>query len=433
MVLLLACRPTQKDPNLLLITLDTTRADHLGTYGYFRNTTPRIDALAPDALVFDRCLVPMAVTLPSHTSMMTGVYPTEHGLLANNRGATNQWVRAPLTTLASWLAEGGYRTGGFVSGAPLRAGSGIEEGFQTWSEPPVGTTVRRGDATTDEALGFIGSGKGPFFAWLHLFDAHGGSAPPDSVQFEADDALSRWTRERAFTPTLTRGGDHAVPVERILDRYDAEIRFMDDQIGRIIDHGRRRGWWANTLVVILGDHGEGLGQHGLSAHGHIWEEQLQAPFLLLGPGVAPGRWPEPVSSADLVPTLLGRLALGGEGPLLGQVSGSDLLSGRRDRPVFSMSSAKARRGHPKAVSLAEGSWRYIRESDGSEHLFDLAVDPFELADAVAAEPARIGAMGSLTRQIEDHQAARGRAFGAGGSEALPEQQADELRELGYVE
>jgi arylsulfatase A-like enzyme len=430
----LACgRPAPVGPNVLLVTLDTTRADHLGLYGYFRDTSPHLDALAADGVVFDQCLVPMAVTLPSHTSMLTGTFPIEHGILSNNRGGM-RWVRAPMWTLARWLRDRGYRTGGFVSGAPLRAGTGVEEGFDVWTEPPPGEAVRRGEQATDDALRFLHSGHDPFFAWIHLFDAHGGPAPAAwASRFVADERLQEWMAPRRIDATLVRGGDRDVPVERLIDRYDAQIRYMDEQIGRLVADGRARGWLRDTLVVVLGDHGEGLGQHGLSAHGYVWEEQIRAPFLLVAPGLAPRRVAEPVSTVDLVPTLLSLLHLPGEEVLRAQAAGRDALTADGSRPIFSQSSEKQRRGHPKAVALTQGTWRYARDADGKERLYDLAADPWELADLAPREPDRVAGMRAVAEEEEARQVVRGRAFGAGKTAAMTDAERAELRELGYVE
>jgi arylsulfatase A-like enzyme len=438
LVLLLACGPPAPppadQPNVLLITLDTTRADHLGTYGYFRETSPHLDALADESVVFEQCVVPMAVTLPSHTSMMTGIYPFEHGILANNVEGDRRWVRAPLVTLAEHLGAHGWRTGAFVTGAPLRRGSGIDEGFDVWTEPPPHAAVRRGEEATDELLRFVRRGRQPFFAWLHLFDAHGGNPLPEWRHFEADRGLAAWAAERRLAPSLKRGGGEVeVEVSEIIDRYDDEIRYMDAQIGRIVDAGRRDGWLAHTVLVVLGDHGEGLGQHGLSAHGYVWDEQLRAPFLVRAPGLAPARVRDPVSAVDLVPTLLGRIGRPAPAAWPGPLSGIDVLAKRPvERAIFAQSSAKLRQ-HGRAVALVRGAWRYHREIGGAEHLFDLAADPFELDDRAATEPQRLAAMRAEADRLETAQRANGRALGAGGTAPLDPAVRGQLEALGYVE
>jgi hypothetical protein len=191
---LLACNPANGDtnlrPNLVLITLDTLRADHLQRYGYSRNTAPRLEEFADESVVFERCMAPIAVTMPSHLSLLTSTYPYEHGRTANfdlkskDPLAMAPFVGAPgLISIAQHLAERGYETAGFVSAVPLKKFTGLSTGFQTWSEPQGAR--RTGAKTLERLFGWLDdrSDERPFLLWAHFFDAHGpyvaGSQPPE--------------------------------------------------------------------------------------------------------------------------------------------------------------------------------------------------------------------------------------------------------------
>ncbi|TFG96328.1 MAG: hypothetical protein E4H11_03595, partial [Myxococcales bacterium] len=292
-----ACAP-DPPPNVVLVTLDTTRADHLGLYGYFRDTSPRLDAFATEAIVVERALAPMATTLPSHTSILTGRAPLEHGVLANLDHGGQRFAPAPgLRSFAEICLDAGYRTGAFVSAAPLERGSGLEAGFEIYHQPGEGFPQRRGEFTTHAALHWLEGVKGePFFLWVHYYDAHWPFDPPSGYAglFEGGPDLEAFLAARRIPDASERSGTGLESTRAVTDAYDAELRYQDAQLGRLLDALAQRPDWGRTAVAIVGDHGECLSQHGEAAHGGTWDEQLFVPLVLRVPGHAPERITAPV-------------------------------------------------------------------------------------------------------------------------------------------
>ncbi len=441
------CAASNEDPtrpNLVLITLDTTRADHLSTYGYFRETSPFLDELASEALVFERMIVPMATTLPTHMSILTGTHPLEHGVLANSTQGGERFVPSPLLrTFATLSKEAGYATGGFVSAVPLLSGSGAEIGFDVYSQPEGKS--RPGNQTADSAIAWLRKrGSQPFFLWVHFYDAHYPFEAPQGFagSFSTDDALEAYIAERRIPDTAPRPLVDEIDVARdVINRYDAEILFADSQLGRILEALRERKDWDNTAVVVAGDHGEGLCQHGLAAHGSTWNEQLRAPLVIRVPGQAPRRIDTPLSSMDVLPILMNLVSPPQAEPLLAQATGRNVLD--KDlgvRVLLSQDTGRDREdGVPFRWALGFGRWKLFRleHPDGrvTEELYDLESDPYELHDVALAQPQRVKALSeALTREIELRRE-RGLALRAGKQ---PETRAEDpavleqLKALGYV-
>ncbi len=281
-VVLLACGPGDAQrPSFLLITLDTTRADRIGTYGADTAHTPTIDRLAREGVVFEMALAPTPLTLPSHASILTGVYPTTHGV--RNNGL---FVLPPEATLVSEvLRESGWNTGAFVAAYVLDARFGLNQGFQVYRGVPTHLMQGRhferpADQVVDDALTWLRSldpGQ-PFFAWVHLYDPHHPYRPPGP-----------WD-------------------ERLEDPYDGEIAFSDAQIQRLLAGLGADGRTRNLLTVVTADHGEGLGDHRESTHGtYVYQTTQHVPLVLSGEPVRAWwgqRIREAVSTVDLAPTLL---------------------------------------------------------------------------------------------------------------------------------
>jgi arylsulfatase A-like enzyme len=235
--------------NMLLVTLDTTRADHVGCYGYAGAETPALDALARDGVVFEQCITPTAFTLPSHSSIMTGMYPPFHGVRVNG-GAALADVHS---TLAERLAAGGYRCGAFVGAFVLDGRWGLGQGFDHYDDEfEIGpdqrldlvSVQRPADQVVDAAVDWLATESDhPFFTWVHLYDPHTPYEPPEP-----------------YRSRFEHGGLRTL--------YDGEIAFADSQVGRLLDWMDTRGLAGDTIVVVVGDHGEGLGSHGESYHGY---------------------------------------------------------------------------------------------------------------------------------------------------------------------
>jgi len=272
--------------NLLLITLDTTRADHLGTYGYQRARTRHLDQLAQEGVRFEWAFSPAPLTLPAHASILTGLYPFAHGVRNNG----NFYLADRFQTLATVLRKRGYRTAAFVSAFILDRRYGLARGFDTYDDRMEGQSAqilaleaeRRGDRTAlalDAWLDTHAAGtSAPFFAWLHLYDPHEPYHAP-----------------APFGPAFADSP------------YDGEIAFDDAVVASVMDHLGQVGLRDRTLVAIIGDHGESLGEHGEETHSmFVYDAAIRVPFILWAPGLLPaGRVvKEPVRATDLAPTVL---------------------------------------------------------------------------------------------------------------------------------
>ncbi len=266
--------------NVVLITLDTTRADYLGCYGRASAHTPHLDRLARDGVLFTRCTTSSSLTLPSHSSIMTGTYPFVHGVRQN---ATYRLADSNVT-LAEVLKSAGYRTGAVLAASVLDRPYGLDQGFEEYRDVTTATghraekiVERRGNQVCDDAQAMLRTwGSKPFFLWVHFFDPH---YPYESSRGATDPSA----------------------------RYEDEIAFMDTQIGRLWDELTRLGLERHTLVVLVGDHGEGLGEHGESYHGYFtYETTVHVPLVFAGMGMqGVGRQvTAQVRTIDVAPTIL---------------------------------------------------------------------------------------------------------------------------------
>jgi len=311
--------------SVLLITLDTTRADYLGCYDATRATSPHLDALAREGVLFELCLASSSVTPVSHASILTARNPYAHGLRVIH--APGGWrLPADVPTLAEALRDAGKRTGAFLSSFTVSEHFGLERGFDTWDnglgEAASGKIAvgadghaqwdtrryqRRSDETTDRAIDWLRASADPFFLWVHYWDPH------DLVLRPPDEVLHR------FLPPGERG---TRPLgKQPLETYEAEIFWVDAQIGRLLAALEESERAADTLVAVIGDHGEGLGEHDWMGHRLLYQEQMHLPLVLRWPGGPRERRVDAlVRSIDLAPTVLELLGLpalpGGEGASL---------------------------------------------------------------------------------------------------------------------
>jgi arylsulfatase A-like enzyme len=441
LLVLAACAGEARPPNLVIVTLDTTRADHLGLYGYFRDTSPALDAFGERAIVFERAIVPMATTLPTHASLFTATHPLEHGVLFNTIFGARPLVPTPrLRTLAQAAGEAGFRTAAFVSAAPLKRGSGIEAGFEHFDQP---AGIRRdAEATTHAALAWLSREppERPFLLWVHYFDAHWPYAPPPPylTMFGGDAELEAHCAARRL-PGCVRPPASGSRHRAAIDLYDGELRYQDDQLAKLLAAIGDRPDAEHTAVVIAGDHGEGLGQHGEAAHGGTWDEQLRAPLLMRIPGEPPRRVPTPITAVDVIPALLGRLEAPALAPLLAQASGRDVLApGARAVPILSQDTGNAEDPRERRFTLTTERWKlfHIEGRNGASRrlLFDLAADPFELDDVAGAHPELADALASALLSTLEAQRRKGAALrGPEAAAAIDPELAEELRALGYAD
>jgi len=426
----LACARESGPPNLVLISLDTTRRDHGSVYGYGRKTTPNLERLAEAGVRFSHAYAPAPTTGPSHATLFTSLYPITHRVVKNGR------VLAPAhATLAERLLERGWATAGVVSSYVLDARFGWDQGFELWDddfELASATTMvpsgdggaevfdRKADATTRRALRWLEEERDasrPFFLFVHYMDPHEPWVAPSEL-------LARFR-----TPDLPLDG-----VSGMVARYDAEIAFTDQQLGALFDALDRLGLARDTVVAVTADHGEGLMDHGELHHGtQLYEEQLRVPLLVRFPRRLPaGRVVEgPVSLLDLVPTLL---ALLGVEPAAG-----DPMQGRNLVPVM-----EGREALDPALPLflfrpdntevpgeqyavRQGDWKLIRGPGELRELFHLGADPREREDRSAVEAERVAA---LERELDGWLREHGRPDVA--PDPVSPEDLERLRALGYV-
>ena len=326
--------PAGGPPNVLLITVDTLRADHLHCYGQPLATSPNIDALAARSVVFDRAIAASGYTGPSHSTMMTSHYPRRHSTGFSN----GLLVLSGLPTLAETLQQRGYDTGAFVSNAVLWARSGLNRGFDVYDDEFTGTEANRPDTyerrapqTLARALAWLARPRTkPFFLWVHFQDPHGPYTPPPpfDTQFHPPAAADE-PELRVLDDDSGQGG---IPRYQVVDgqrrtsqyrgRYAGEIAFMDQAVGELLAAVERQ---SPTVVVFTADHGESFGERGYYfAHGHSAAPDLShVPLIINAPGLRPERRADPVSHVDLMPTLLELVGVpapdGMEGVALGSI------------------------------------------------------------------------------------------------------------------
>ena len=429
----------QPPTNVLLITIDTTRADHLSVLGYERDTTPYLEAFAAQGTSFTTAYSPTSTTGPTHSTIMTSLYPAAHRVVKN--GLT---LSEDFTTIAEHLKSAGYETGAIVSAFVLSGKFGYAQGFDTYYDTFLmdestherpnweGRTVeggfdRRADFTTARAQEWLANRSHPdqpFFLWIHYFDPHDPYTPPEPY-------ASRFARESSAGRTR----------REMIDRYDAEIAFTDDQIGVLFTSLAQAGLNDNTLVVVAADHGEGLGQHGYYRHGvDVYEEAVRVPLLFRWPGQIPaGRTLNaPVGLIDLAPTIC---ELVGAELNLSDVQGTSLASvlynptePEPDRPVF-LYRRHRERVETRVGTLAGelfgvrvGDWKFIRGDEQQvTELFNLAQDPKERNNVYTQFPKEAAALSKLVAEWRQSSAS-----GRPVLDNMSDEDTERLRSMGYV-
>ncbi len=400
-------RATARPRSVLLITLDTTRADYLGCYGRRPSRTPNLDRLAAEGAVFDRCTSASPLTLPSHSSMMTGLYPYAHGARRNGAGR----LAETNTTLAEVLRGAGYRTRATIASFVLNAQFGIGQGFEVYRDvvPAVGGNIfvaeRKGNVVCDEALAMLAELKDePFFVWVHFYDPH---LPYESPR-------------------------HPDPYS--LAAYEDEIAFMDLQVGRLLDALRTHGRERDTLVIAAADHGEGLGEHNEESHGYyLYDTTIHTVLIARCPGVIPGgqRIAAQVRTIDIAPTILDLLGA----PPLPAAQGQSLAQLFREPGRDAGLSGYAEAFDPQLEfglshlrSWSQRDWKYIHAP--RPELYHLATDPAEKQDRAELDPARTAALREELRQlIADAPPAPSLTE---ASAVLSSEDVERLQSLGYL-
>ena len=383
--------------NVLLVTIDTFRADRLGV-----GLTPALDRLAQRGVRFVNARSAVPLTLPSHATILTGLLPAAHGVRDNGVP-----LAAAHPTVARLLTDAGYRTAAFVGAFVLDRRFGLSPGFDTYDDriprDPHATerleAERRASAVVDAALWWLNQeprtrNPAPFFAWIHLYDPHAPYDPPKEFA-------------------------RANP-------YDGEIAYADAQIARVFDWIDAHGLADRTTIVVAGDHGEGLGDHGERTHGMLlYDSTLRVPLIVSSAARSGAVVDEAVSLADVAPTILA--AAGVARP--GEMRGRDLLAamgraGRTDADIYAETDYPRVAGWSPLAALTDGRWKAIR-GGGSTELYDVGRDPQERQDDASRQPATVVAFAS---RIDAMRA----SAKAGTSPPVPAEAQERLRALGYV-
>jgi len=400
---LTGCGWSQPAPSILLVTLDTTRADRIGCYGYAKAETPALDSLAASGVRFDRAYAQAPLTLASHASLLTGTYPATTGLRINADAILSTGVH----TLAERLKPEGYRTGAFVSSFVLDSTFGLDRGFDRYDDDLVRGRVSRhfelerpANLVTDAALGWLDEpSKAPFFAWVHLYSAHAPYAPPEPFR-------SRHT-----------------------DPYDGEIAFADSQLRRLLDWVESKGQSERTIVIVAADHGESFLDHGEPEHGlFVYDTTIRVPLVVAWAGKVPaGTSAASVQLVDVYPTVLELLGQRADP----QASGASLAAALRgaalgDRTAYG-ESLYSERGYGWAPLryVVRGALKLI-EAPRPE-LYDHDADPGETDNRAERQASDVASLRASLLEIE------GRITPAEpGSTSLNPEVAEKLRSLGYV-
>jgi arylsulfatase A-like enzyme len=423
-----AAPPSAPADRVVLISIDTLRADHLGAYGYPRPTSPKLDAFAAGGVIFTDVTSPSPWTLPAHASLFTGLYPGRHGLASSSAK-----LPATVTTLAQHLAARGFQTAGVVNSNYLSQVFGLERGFQRFRHVQESVAQREpGREITEQAIAWAEAMRGQrAFLFVHYYDVHSDyrSLPEYERQFVGSYAGSVNGTTAQLLDARRRGirFDEA-DVGHLVDLYDAGIRQMDDELARLLaalgDDGR-------TLVIVTSDHGEEFLEHGGVLHGRTqYQELVRVPLIVRGPGVPSGvRVERTVSLVDVMPTILAAV---GE-PVPAGLDGSDLApswrgaGGELDARYLSCE-ADHNNAEPDVMRAVRHRRHtlHVDRLSGKVALFDLGSDPHEQKDVAGAH----GAIATeLREQLERYRAAR---VETGGAVTLTPEQEERLRSLGYV-
>jgi len=388
-------RPRPAPPSIVLITIDTLRADRVGAYGAGPGRTPTLDALAAEGVVVEDAWASVPLTLPSHATILSGLEPPHHGVHDNG---TYVFPPEP-PTLATLLGARGYATGAFVGAYVLDRRFGLARGFAQYDDAierrTSGASVleseRRAETVTSAAVSWIKAQTGPFLAWVHLYDPHAPYDPPSPFR------------------------------ERFEGRpYEGEIAYVDASLAPLLAAARERAG-DRLVVLVTADHGEGLGDHGERTHGFfVYGATLRVPLILAGAGVPRAeKRAGPARSADILPTLL---ALAGIAPPAG-LPGSDLLRGPRPREAYAETLYPQTLGWAPLRAFRSGSLRLI-EAPRPE-LYDLSDDPGETRDRFAERPQEAERLRAALAAVRAGE----REAAAGPADAAT---TERLRALGYV-
>lgn len=419
-------------PSIILISIDTLRADRLQPYGYQRQTSPNIAEFARNAAVFNTVIAESSWTLPSHVAMLSGLHPIKHGV--NDIKAK---IDAGTPLLADILKQAGYQTAAFVDGGYVRKAYGFARGFEHFHERKQGLASKIGPA-----LKFLDQHQSdrPFFLFLHTYDVHCPYYPPEPYysQFSSKDAQEIETKSRCGAD-FTTAGVTANQAQYLSDRYDGAVRMVDDVIGEFLKALAVRGLTERVIIAITSDHGEEFFEHGSIGHqGSLHLELLKIPLIISAPGIVPGHFTQPTGLIDITPTLLN---IAGISSSL-SFSGSSLLNILQNADSTQSDSAQADRlsgfsyleRKKRIFSLITGPWHFLSfPEEGRVGLFQIEHDPLEQHDLSAKNPEIVT---SVKRDLERILLTVGESEGRSaqtGELKLNSSELEELKTLGYLQ
>jgi len=391
--------PPAERPNVLVYVVDTMRADHLGLYGYPRNVSPTIDQFGDGAIVFDHAIAQTSWTKPAVASIFTGLRATAHGV--NHR---QHRLASRFRTLAEVLSDASYRTVAFTTNAYFSADSGLRQGFDEFDLQPA-----RADSVNQKIFDWLdrNSQEEPFFLYVHTIDPHAPYDPPESYRREfAPDVRDPAAGSFEHIRGLAFGEIPRTPQtdQDLVDLYDAEIAFADQQFGLLLENLRARGLYDEMLVVFASDHGEGFYEHGIQGHGwDLYRESIQVPLILKLPRTSSGkRVPELAQQIDLLPTLLELVGIEVPNVLRGRslvpLLSDGSLPDTDQVPVFSYMDYDGREG----MSVIRGQWKLIEPLSAgfgrSREFYHRFQDPEEQQDLASEYPVLAGHLATLIRQ-----------------------------------
>lgn len=369
--------PAPAPVGVLLITLDTTRADRLSPYGFMDVSMPHLERLAREGVVFDQAMSVAPLTLPAHVSLFTGLFPPRHGVREND---SPPLAKGHLT-LAERLDAQGFATAASVGSVVLDGDRGLQQGFEQYSQVATGDLQggtpgqRNAESVVNDAIHWLDTvGDSRFFLWTHLYDPHRPYDPPE--------------------PFASR---HAS------DLYIGEIAYVDSQIGRLLDTLDRQRLLDRTIVVVAGDHGESLGEHGERDHGiFLYENVLRVPLIIRTPVMPPRRVGSLVRLVDVMPTVLDLLGLPGA-PTDGVSLMNLMAGGSRELDAYAESEYPRRFGWSPLRSVRDSRFKLIDAP--RPELYDLQLDPFEERNVYAERRMTARAMMQRLRSLAGNSAA----------------------------
>jgi arylsulfatase len=433
--------PTGK-PDIILITIDALRADHLGTYGYSRPTSPSIDAFAREAVVVQDAVSQAPYTKASMASLFTGLFPTAHKAFTTSRTFDNTMtghvsgalpstdVLSPrLKTLAECLTDAGYQTIGINTNPFLISDFGFGRGFAQYDFlTGRDVEVATASAVTSKALAHIDARdrQRPLFLWLHLMEPHSPYTPPDRFRQMFPPKGPPLTVPAEAIPAWIRV-DNSTDANFYAALYDAEIRSADEALGTFFDGLKQRKLWDRSVVMLTADHGEEFYEHGGFEHNRtLYDEMLHVPLIVKAPGLAPRRLQEQLAEVDLLPTLVARA--GGNVPA--GLSGADVwsvLTGRRHAERYAYAELVGER-----YALRTREWKLISTLHGSHELYNLTSDPHERQSLVVEDTSRTAEMRDVLTKVLARAVQAGSHF-QGAFAPIPPRVLERLKSLGYVQ